>query len=277
MPPNSTPNPTPNAGAPGPARWIFVAGGLLLAVGVGLIAVAVTSSDKVGVVDDNLVAGQLNATTSATPSAIETLAPSPTPKATRAKRARPTKSPTVEANPTAAVAEVTKKPKAKAKPSRPVAGTPYRLFNVRTEKCLGSMTESNTTLVKQATCGSAGKLRLQVTREVAGVTQYQLRDVAGANQCLDPPGTGSNGAGTELTANLCLEPAGDNQEWQLKDVGQAVQGREVFLVVNSASGLCLDVAGVAADQGDLADGANLTLFPCATKAEGFDDHRWTFN
>jgi hypothetical protein len=264
-----------------------VAGGLLLAVGAGLIAVALTGSDSVGVVDSRSV-GQ--STADATPMVIETVAAtSPPPKATKAAQAdkdkdkgkdkgkteQPRNNTAGQGVATVAPTKKAKKPK-KVQPIRPVVGTPYRLFNVLTGHCLGSMTGSDTTKVKQEECANSESLRLQVTREVAGATLYQLRDVTGANKCLDPPGTGSNGAGTEVVANVCLPPAGDNQEWQLKSIGQTVKGRAVYLIINSASGLCLDVAGVAADQADLNTGANLTLFPCASAAENFDDHRWVF-
>ena len=269
--PRTPPSPDPAAGSTGWPRWMFFAGGGLLVAGIALIAVAsaVTGSEQIDEVGFRLAAE--NGAT-ATPNAYGTISmsPTPTPKPTRTKRAPAVKKTTskVTSSPT-----VTKAPKKKAKVIRPKAGTVYRLYNVATGKCMAKLVYTVTTT--QELCEGSGKMKLVATRVNAGVQLYQVHETGPGGLCLDPPGQVTNATGTPLSSVPCLTPAADdNQEWQLRDVGMVSKGREVYALVNAASGLCLDVLGNVANGSDRPAGLSLTLATCTEG--GYDDRLWIF-
>jgi len=264
----STPS-GPDAPSSGRPWWLFAAGGALLLAGVGLIVGAATMAGREKPVDQNLslAAEQQTGETVPTPLNMRTVTSKPpTPKATATTAAPKKQEPT---------AEPTKKPvkKPKAKPIRPKADTGYRLYNVVTGKCLGTM--SLDVSVTQELCTASPKIKLVETRVDAGVQLYQVHTTSGAELCLDPPGVETNSAGTVVGATTCWEPTTDNQEWSLRDVGEVKNGREIYALVNRASALCLDVLGSAADGGDALAGLNLTLAGCTDG--GYDDRLWTFS
>lgn len=277
--PRTPPSPSPSTGQPaGPTgwpKWMFFAGGTLLVAGIGLIAVAVavTSSHQIDEVGFRLAADQATTSSNAGPTVVGTISPSSIPKSGRTKRPTTTKRATPKASSEPSATATKAAVKKKAKPIRPKAGTGYRLYNVATGKCLATLVFSATTT--QELCSSSAKMKLVATRVDGGVQLYQVQETGTGGLCLDPPGRLTNVTGTTLTSVPCLEPSNeDNQEWQLRDVGEVNNGHEVYALVNRASGLCLDVLGGAADGSDRPAGLNVTLATCA--ADGYDDRLWTF-
>jgi hypothetical protein len=127
----------------------------------------------------------------------------------------------------------------------------------------------------QELCTKSPKIKLTKTRVDAEVQLFQVRTTSGADLCLDPPGVETNAPGTIVAATTCWDPTTDNQEFSLRDLGEVKNGREIYALVNHASGLCLDVLGSASDGGDALAGLNLTLAGCTDG--GYDDRLWTFS
>ena len=257
----------------------LIAGGVLLAVGLLVMVFALIRGRGTDNADKAADINLTSAEASSTAPPLEIVAgssPSPT--------GSPTAVPT-----TSSTAGATKPPKAAPKPTRTEAvvgrkparvkaksGTPYRLRNVITGNCVSTMVFGAATT--QEACSGVGQVKLEPTRAVNGVRLYRLREGGGANLCLDVPDVGSEPAGTAIGVVDCIDPSSaDNQEWRLKDTGKTSHQRAVYLVVNFASGNCLDVAGRAADKGDRPTGNAIGLFPCSDPADGFDDHFWTFS
>jgi hypothetical protein len=102
---------------------------------------------------------------------------------------------------------------------------------------------------------------------------YEIINVK-SGLCLDPPGYGSDPAGTHLATYYCnANPANDNQEWYFFDA----TGNSDYAFVNYQDNLCLDVSGWASNGTDLAPNLPLTLYPCYNSSwanGGYDDHLW---
>ena len=252
----------------------LIAGGVLLAVGLLVMVFALIRARGADNADKAADINLTSAEASSTAPPLEIVAgssPSPTGSPT-AGATKPPKAAPSAPKPTRTEAEVGRKPtRVKA-----TSGTSYRLRNVITGNCVSTMVFGAATT--QEACRGVGQVKLEPTRAVNGVRLYRLREGGGANLCLDVPDVGSEPAGTAIGVVDCIDPSSaDNQEWRLKDTGKTSHQRAVYLVVNFASGNCLDVAGRAADKGDRPTGNAIGLFPCSDPADGFDDHFWTFS
>jgi hypothetical protein len=144
---------------------------------------------------------------------------------------------------------------------------------VVTGKCLSKIAFQAP--VTQELCDSSAKIQLRKTRMADGNQLYQLVDSGDTNMCVDPPDRGTNPSGTLLSAVPCNPPAEDNQEFRLKDTGEVAKGRVQYAVVNTASGLCLDILGLASDKSDRPAGLSVTLAGCTD--QGYGDRLWTFS
>jgi hypothetical protein len=159
------------------------------------------------------------------------------------------------------------------------------LFNYWTLACAdlpGFGADPVNTPVEQYDCnfgrGDNQLWNIQQTGTAAGFATYKIVNVK-SGLCLDPPGFGSNPAGTHLATFTCAStPANDNQEWWINSVRwDSHQNTQAYTIVNRKSGLCLDVAGWARNSTDLANNQALTLYTCSDSSwdnEGYDDHLW---
>jgi hypothetical protein len=95
-----------------------------------------------------------------------------------------------------------------------------------------------------------------------GNQEYWIRSVTD-NYCIDPPGVGAAGPEAQLDETGCFDQ--DNQYFRLQPTVKS-GGRQFYWVVNTSSGLCLDVPGVKSTTPD----TRLQLSSCF---EG-DDQDW---
>jgi hypothetical protein len=84
-----------------------------------------------------------------------------------------------------------------------------------------------------------------------GAASYLLKNVK-TGYCMDLPGTGKGAADGKIGQNNCSSGSGDNQEWELVQVGSQVQIR------NLKDKLCVDLPGT----GNIDPGSLVSEFPC---------------
>ncbi len=169
----------------------------------------------------------------------------------------------------------------------------YYLNNDWTGQCAdlpGTDAVTSGTGVIQDTClynGSSDnqEFGLLTTRNINGTQLYEFVNVK-SQLCLDLPGTGSDAPGTAVSLSTCNpNQAADNQEWYLDSFDG---GLDQDLIVNYASGECLDVKGWAslgtATGSDWFNRQPLTIYTCSGSGSPWggsyedgtfwDDHVW---
>lgn len=165
----------------------------------------------------------------------------------------------------------------------------YVLYNDYTDQCAdvaGTGADGGDTAVWQDECHTSQSGDNQVwgmlnTRVAGGNQLFVLVNVK-SQLCMDIPGTGAVANGTVVSLDTCASnSANDNQEWYREQVIT-----NAWLLVNYKNpSLCLDVAGWAYNDTDMANRARLTVYTCSGPASnpdwdgyiaGYDDHLWDF-
>lgn len=165
----------------------------------------------------------------------------------------------------------------------------YVLYNQYTDQCAdvaGTGADGGGTAVWQDEChisqsGDNQAWGMLNTRVVGGNQLFVLVNVK-SQLCMDIPGTGTVANGTDISLDTCASnSANDNQEWYRQQIIP-----NAWLLVNYKNpGLCLDVAGWAYNDSDMANRARLTVYTCSGPASdpnwvgyvaGYDDHLWAF-
>ena len=261
---------------------------LLVAAAVGVGTVAAKRASTIDLTSSVTPSDSAPTPTPTVPTPT-TAGPTPTPSPTVTRRAaRPKHTAPAKAQPSRPKSTHKSTPRAKRATARSetgatvatemVLGSPYRLMNVATAKCMSS--DGSTPL--QAGCGASTgqQWMLKKTRTADGSSLYYVQHAAADQRCLNLPGneeTVQTAAIGVATCTKVANSANGNDEWRLKVVGPPYQGHTVYAVVNAISGLCLDVSGFPNDQSDAADGANYTAYRCQVEDGTWDDHLWIFS
>ncbi|WP_042804646.1 RICIN domain-containing protein [Streptomyces sp. C] len=262
-----------------PAQWAALA---------ALVAVLVIAnqSDPAKAPSDTAAPGELpddrQITAPADPGLHTSPPPAPDPSATGPTTpVSPT--PPVSTNPDQTPSEKASAPDATppaaAPPAPPAAGEgraegsvgPLFIRNDRTGKCVdipGLGGAVNGTPVNQYTCDTSTTDNQRFFVDFRGRTSsgwqiFTIRSAKVTNMCLDPVGVGRPGVNEPLQMWTCVPSAADNQRFY----EQPLPGGRAW-IVNEASGLCLDVAGLNA-----GNDARLQLYPCIDGPS--DDHNWS--
>lgn len=165
----------------------------------------------------------------------------------------------------------------------------YELYNQYTDQCAdvpGYGADASGSPVNQYDCNNDQSADNQQwgmlnTRVVGGNQLFVLVNVK-SQLCMDLPGYGSVPNGADVSLYACnSNSADDNQEWYRQEIIP-----NAWLIVNYKNpDLCLDVAGWAHDDSDMAPNARLTAYTCDGPASdsnwdgyvaGYDDHLWAF-
>lgn len=174
----------------------------------------------------------------------------------------------------------TKPAKSSSKPTSdqpPVKGSgsgqsygPYFLFNGDNGQCVdipGYGAGPRDGPVNQAPCARTAPDNQRYAfvpraKDSDGNQEYWIRSVTD-NYCIDPPGTGAAPPEAQLDETGCFDQ--DNQYFRLQPTVKS-GGKQLYWIVNTSSGLCLDVPGVGSTTPD----TRLQLWNCV---EG-DDQDW---
>ncbi|MEV6846527.1 RICIN domain-containing protein [Actinoplanes sp. NPDC051411] len=174
----------------------------------------------------------------------------------------------------------TKPAKASSKPAGdqpPVKGSgsgasygPYFIYDSATTQCFdipGYGAGPRDGPVNQAPCAKTAPDNQKYAfvprgKDANGNQEYWIRSVTD-NYCVDPPGTGAAAPESQLDETGCFDQ--DNQYFRLQPTFSS-GGRQYYWIVNTASGLCVDVTGVKPTAPD----TRLALWTCT---EG-DDQDW---
>ncbi|GAB7038264.1 MULTISPECIES: serine/threonine protein kinase [Catenuloplanes] len=199
----------------------------------------------------------------ASPSPAPSSTPSPTLEATRSAEVTPTPKPAV-----AAGGLDGRPPVSAADATQSVYG-PYLVHNLRTGRCVdldGVAAGAPNQPVLQDVCRTTADNQefsfVPRGADRSGHQLYWIRNTADG-LCLDVDGVGTVPRATPVVERECYDQ--DNQDYRL-DPKLTSDGRQYYWLVNTASGLCLDVFG----KGDGDNGAHLTLVNCVSG----DDHEW---
>ncbi|MFG1610031.1 RICIN domain-containing protein [Actinoplanes sp. NPDC049265] len=184
--------------------------------------------------------------------------------------------------PTKAKHPAPKKKKTTTKKAKPPAKTtstngkgktlgPYFVFNYGTGLCVdppGVGAGPKGGRIDQNMCIKTAADNQEFTfvprgKDGSGRELYWIRNVS-AGFCVDPPGAGSAAPLAQLSYSSCLDR--DNQYFRLEPTFKA-GGFQYYWLVNSASGLCVDVPGVR----DPTVTLRLELWHCVHN----DDQDWT--
>lgn len=146
-------------------------------------------------------------------------------------------------------------------------------LNYATGKCLDLPGYGKGTVngpVLQYECNPTDSDNQLFTIEATGLTSEGRQLVVIRNVkdglCLDLANYGAVPAGTAVTEYYCRPTFGDNQLFWFKTVYLPSAGTDLLEIVNHASGLCLDVAGVRTG----GNGARINVYTCSVN----DDHLW---
>ncbi|MEU8776611.1 RICIN domain-containing protein [Streptomyces sp. NPDC048606] len=271
--------------APRRGRWRVPAQWAALAALVAVLVIA-NQSDRAKDPSDTAAPGDLpddrQITAPADPGAHASPPPTPDPSATGPTTpVSPPPSDSTTPDPASSEKASTPDatPPAAAPPAPPAAGQgraegsvgPLFIRNDRTGKCVdipGLGGAVNGTPVNQYTCdtSAADNQRFFVDfrgRTSSGWQIFTIRSAKVTNMCLDPVGVGRPGVNEPLQMWTCVPGTSDNQRFYEQPLPD---GRA--WIVNEASGLCLDVAGLNA-----GNDARLQLYPCVDGPS--DDHNWS--
>ena len=147
---------------------------------------------------------------------------------------------------------------------------PYFLLDYGTKMCMdvpGYGVGPRDGPVNQAPCAKTGADNQEYAfvpraKDGSGNQQYWIRSVTD-NYCIDPPGVGSVAPETPLAETGCFDQ--DNQYFRLVPTLKS-GGFQYYRVINTASGMCIDVPGAKNAGVD----ARLQLVGCLAN----DDHDW---
>jgi hypothetical protein len=204
--------------------------------------------------------------------------PSPDASTSTLAQGKPTTAPTP--GKTTATTKTTKPAKTSSKPASdqpPIKGAgsgasfgPYFLYDSGTTLCVdipGYGAGPRDGPVNQAPCARTAPDNQRYAfvprgKDADGNQEYWIRSVTD-NYCIDPPGTGAAAPESQLDETGCFDQ--DNQYFRLQPTFTS-GGKQYYWLVNTASGLCVDVPGVKSTAAD----TRLQLWNCA---EG-DDQDW---
>ncbi|MDQ0371389.1 serine/threonine protein kinase [Catenuloplanes indicus] len=201
---------------------------------------------------------------SAPPSPSASVTPSSVPAATRTTAAP------AAPKPSAAAPAPDVQPPVEAAPGTRSGYGPYLIHNLRTGLCAdldGTAGGTPTQPVLQDVCRTTTDDNQEFSfvprgTDGSGRQFYWIRNTDD-DLCLDVDGTGSVPRATPVVERECYGE--DNQDYRLEPKLTS-GGRQYYWLVNTASGLCLDVYG----KGDGGSATHLTLVNCVSG----DDHEW---
>lgn len=263
-------------------RWRAPAQWAALAALVAVLVIA-NQSDRAQTPSDTAAPGDLpddrQITAPADPGLHASPPPAPDPSATGPTTpVSPT--PPVSTNPDQPPSEKASAPDATPPAAAPPAAGegraeesvgPLFIRNDHTGKCVdipGLGGAMNGTPVNQYTCDTSTTDNQRFFVDFRGRTSsgwqiFTIRSAKVTNMCLDPAGVGRPRVNEPLQMWTCVPSTADNQRFY----EQPLPGGRSW-IVNEASGLCLDVAGLNA-----GNDARLQLYPCIDGPS--DDHNWS--